>query len=83
MLVLWVHYMLVQNRVALLRLKKKHREIQWQKGQGTHYPDADLVVRESGGLEVFPKDNLVMIGIKHSGDENGLATYCQGYIVIS
>lgn len=23
MLVLWVHYMLVQNRVALLRLKKK------------------------------------------------------------
>ena len=54
-----------------------------KKAKVTHYPEADLVVRESGGLEVFPKDNLVMIGIKHSGDENGLTTYCQGYIVIS
>lgn len=54
-----------------------------KKAKVTHYPDADLVVRENGGLEVLPKDNLVMIGIKHSGDENGLATYCQGYIVIS
>ncbi len=54
-----------------------------KKAKVTHYPEADLVVRESGGLEVLPKDNLVMIGIKHSGDENGLTTYCQGYIVIS
>lgn len=54
-----------------------------KKAKVTHYPEADLVVKESGGLEVLPKDNLVMIGIKHSGDENGLTTYCQGYIVIS
>ena len=54
-----------------------------KKAKVTHYPEADLVVRESGGLEVLPKDNLVMIGIKHSGDENGLTTYCQGYIIIS
>ena len=54
-----------------------------KKAKVTHYPDADLVVRENGGLEVLPKDNLVMIGIKHSGDENGFTTYCQGYIVIS
>ena len=54
-----------------------------KKAKVTYYPEADWVVRESGGLEVFPKDNLVMIGIKHSGDENGLTTYCQGYIIIS
>ena len=54
-----------------------------KKAKVTHYPEADLVVKESGGLEVLPKDNLVMIGIKHSGDENGFTTYCQGYIVIS
>ena len=49
----------------------------------THYPEADLVLRERGGVEVLPIDNVGMIGIKHSGDENGLTTYCQGYIVIS
>lgn len=54
-----------------------------KKAKVTHYPEADLVVKESGGLEVLPKDNLVMIGIKHSGDENDFTTYCQGYIVIS
>ena len=54
-----------------------------KKAKVTYYPEADLVVRENGGLEALPKDNLVMIGIKHSGDENGFTTYCQGYIVIS
>lgn len=45
------------------------------------YPDADLLIRENGSKEVLPKTNLVIIGIKHTGDENGLSTYCQGYII--
>lgn len=45
------------------------------------YADADLITRENGGRVVLPKENLVIIGIKHEGDENGLTTYCQGYII--
>lgn len=46
------------------------------------YPDADLFLAESQGRFALPKDNLVIIGIKHVGDENGVSTYCQGYILI-
>lgn len=46
-----------------------------------YYADADLITRENGGKEVLPKKHLVIIGIKHQGDENGFTTYCQGYIV--
>ena len=46
------------------------------------YPIADLIIYESTGKEVKPKANLVIIGIKHSGDENGMSTYCQGSIVV-
>lgn len=46
------------------------------------YPLADMCVYASSGKTVYPKDNLVIIGIKHSGDENGITTYCQGYIVV-
>lgn len=45
------------------------------------YPNADMCIYESQGKTVYPKDNLVIIGIKHSGDENGITTFCQGYIV--
>lgn len=45
------------------------------------YPNADMCIYESQGKTVFPKDNLVIIGIKHSGDENGITTFCQGYII--
>ncbi len=45
------------------------------------YPNADMCIYESQGKTVFPKDNLVIIGIKHSGDENGITTFYQGYIV--
>ena len=45
------------------------------------YANADLITRENGGRVVLPKENLVIIGIKHEGDENGLTTYCQGYII--
>lgn len=45
------------------------------------YPNADMCIHESQGKTVFPKENLVIIGIKHFGDENGITTFCQGYIV--
>ncbi|WP_218416157.1 hypothetical protein [Segatella copri] len=45
------------------------------------YPNADMCVYSSHKIMVYPKQNLVIIGIKHSGDENGITTYCQGYIV--
>lgn len=45
------------------------------------YPSADMCIYESQSKTVFPKDNLVIIGIKHSGDENGITTFIQGYIV--
>lgn len=45
------------------------------------YPNADMCIYESQGKTVYPKENLVIIGIKHSGDENGITTFCQGYIV--
>ena len=48
-----------------------------------YYPQADLIIKENMGTKVLPKDNLVIIGIKHSGDENGYTTICQGYILIS
>lgn len=40
-----------------------------------------MCVYSSHKIMVYPKQNLVIIGIKHSGDENGITTYCQGYIV--
>lgn len=45
------------------------------------YPNADMCVYTSHKKMVYPKNNLVIVGIKHSGDENGITTYCQGYIV--
>ncbi len=45
------------------------------------YPEADLIISESSGRLVLPKAGLVIIGITHTGDENGLSTYHQGYIV--
>lgn len=48
----------------------------------THYPNADLYVWENTGKKVEPKKNLVIIGIKHQGDENEKTMYCQGYITV-
>lgn len=45
------------------------------------YPNADMCAYSKVKTMVYPKQNLVIIGIKHSGDENGITTYCQGYIV--
>lgn len=61
-------------QTGLLRYKGKLVKI-------VPYPDADMYIHESRNETVYPKDNLVIIGIKHSGDENGITTYFQGYIV--
>lgn len=61
-------------QTGLLRYKGKLVKI-------VPYPDADMYIHESRNETVYPKDNLVIIGIKHSGDENGITTFFQGYIV--
>lgn len=48
----------------------------------SRYPQADLKLYESQGKTVLPKENLIIIGITHTGDENGVSTYYQGYIVV-
>lgn len=45
------------------------------------YPKADLKLYESRGKLAYPKENLIIMGILHTGDENGVSTYCQGYII--
>lgn len=39
-------------------------------------------IKEKNSYFLCPS-NTVLTGRCHSGDENGLTTYCQGYIVIS
>lgn len=53
-----------------------------KKAKIMRYPAADYMFRENTGRQFIHKDNLVLVGITHEGDENGFTTYCQGYIVV-
>lgn len=39
-------------------------------------------ITESSGLGFDAPTNQVIVGREHKGDENGITTYCQGYIVV-
>ena len=56
-------------------------KVNGKKAKVIPYPQADLRIREGGGMIARPKDNLVIIGMTHEGDENGFSIFMQGYIV--
>lgn len=47
------------------------------------YPDAELAIKEDWkGYRIVPKQNLIIVGIRHKGDERDDTFFDQGYIVV-